>query len=516
MTTQAAAPSRGVGRPSRTETLASAGIVSLLGSAFAAGAAMLLTVMLGRGAGADTTGLFFQAVGLFTIATQVLKLGTNSGVIRQLSVDRAQGRRGYELRTALIAVVPVALIAIPLSVVFVLGADWIARVAAAPAEADSLARTIRILAPFTACAAILGVLQSVTRMVNSAAMFVLLQNILLPLSRLVTVLLALVAAWSVTGMLLAWVIPVPLWFLVTIGLLVKPLRRDRSVRTGPGHELRPDVVRFWQFTGPRGIGAALEVCLDWADILIVAALTSPREAGIYAVVTRVVRAGQVVDRAMRISVSPRISHHLSRGETAAARALHTRVARAMVLATWPFYLTLATMGTSVLGLFGPEFRAGAPVLALYSVVMMAAAAAGMLQSVLLMGGRSSWQVYVKALSLTICIVGNLLLVPVLGIAGAALTWAGVVVVDNAIAATLVHRGMGVGIEVRRVAPVMVLPLVVFGASGIATQSVLGSGVLTLIAHLGVVSAIYGILLWRFRQWLGIESVWRTVLVRGRR
>lgn len=197
-------------RKRRPESLAGAGLVSLLGSAFAAAAAMLLIVLLGRGAGADATGLFFQAVGLFTVATQVLKLGTNSGVIRQLSVDRARGRRGYELRTALIAAIPVAVVGIAMSVAFYFAAETIADIAASPGTADSLTVTIHLLAPFIACAALLGVLQSVTRMVNSAAMFVVLQNVLLPLSRLITVVLALLATWSITGIVLSWAAPLPL------------------------------------------------------------------------------------------------------------------------------------------------------------------------------------------------------------------------------------------------------------------------------------------------------------------
>lgn len=507
----------GSSRRVKSETLASAGLVSLIGSAFGAVCAMVLTVVVGRGAGASATGLFFQAIGLFTVATQVLKLGTNSGVIRQLSADRGEGRRGYELRTTLTAVLPVTVIGVVTSGIFFVGAEQIARLAAAPGQVASLADTVRVLAPFAACAAVLGVLQSVTRMLNSAAMFVMLQNILLPLARLSTVLFAVLATWSATGLLLAWAAPMPVFLIITVALLIRPLARDRRNRVLSGKAqalpVRTDVIRFWRFTAPRGVGAALEVALDWADILIVAALTDPRTAGIYAVVTRVVRSGQVVDRAMRIAVSPRISQHLALGDTAAARSLHTKVARAMILATWPFYLTLACMGSSVLAVFGEEFRAGSGVLTLYAVIMMGAAAAGMLQSVLLMGGRSSWQVYIKALALSISIGGNLLLVPRFQLVGAATTWACVVVVDTVIAAILVHRGMGVAIELRRVLPAAAFPLLTYGTAGVGLRLFTNGGPWTLLLYLVAVSAVYLLLLWRYRGVLGIEAVWRVVTPR---
>ena len=163
-------------------------------------------------------------------------------------------------------------------------------------------------------------------------------------------------------------------------------------------------------------------------------IASPAEAGVYAVVTRTVRAGQVVDRAMRLAVSPTISRLLARGESAATRALHTSVTRAMILMSWPFYLTLAIMGPAILGLFGPGFESGAVPLVILSGAMMVASSAGMLQSIILQGGNSSWQVANKSVVLAASVSLNLLLVPVLGIIGAAMTWAFVTLLDTAIAA----------------------------------------------------------------------------------
>ena len=73
----------------KSEGLAKSGLISLFGSAFAALAALLLTAIVGNTLGADGTGLFFQAMGIFTILTQVLRLGTNSGIVRYIAEQRA-------------------------------------------------------------------------------------------------------------------------------------------------------------------------------------------------------------------------------------------------------------------------------------------------------------------------------------------------------------------------------------------------------------------------------------------
>ena len=72
----------------RDERLAHSGLLSLTGSAASALSALVIAVIIGNALGAYGTGLFFQAVGFFTIASQVLRLGTNSSLVRTISDSR--------------------------------------------------------------------------------------------------------------------------------------------------------------------------------------------------------------------------------------------------------------------------------------------------------------------------------------------------------------------------------------------------------------------------------------------
>ncbi|MET0933504.1 MAG: polysaccharide biosynthesis C-terminal domain-containing protein [Mycetocola sp.] len=490
-----------------TERLAHNGAISLTGTAFAAIAALAVTALVGNSAGAYGTGQFFQALAVFTILSQLLRLGTNSGIVRQLAAQDAFQRHGEAWRTVVVAVIPVtAAAALVAAVVFVFS-HQLAVVLSVPGEEDSLAALLRNMAPFIACAAVLGVLQTVVRMVRGVTAFTVLQSVLTPLSRLVGVATAVVVTNSVSSILWGWMVPLPLWLLVTLGVLANPLRADWRRRRESTMSFREEARSFWGFSGARAVGSALETALEWADVLLVAAITSPTAAGIYAVATRTIRAGQVVDRSMRIAVSPAISGLLAQGKLAEARDLHTKVTRAMVLATWPFYLTLATLGSAVLSIFGPEFREGAVVLAILAGAMMVQSAAGMLQSVLLQGGRSSWQMYNKAAALTLNVGLNLLLVPIFGIVGAAVTWAVGVLAETSIAAWQVHRRMGVTLEPRRLVSAMGLALVVWGAGGLAIRSAFGDSLVVLVVGVALLGVVYAFVLWILRSRLGIRAVW---------
>lgn len=489
------------------ERLARSGSVSLTGSAFAAVGALVLAAIVGNSGGAYGAGLFFQAIAIFTIVSQVLRLGTNTAIVRQLAGQRVQGRKGEAWRTAIIALVPVTIAAAIAAVVLIVFSDALASLLTRPAETATLSELIRNMAPFIGCAAVLGVLQTLVRMIRGVTSFTVLQSLVTPLARLVAVSTAIVITSSVSQYFWGWMLPIPLVAIVTIGLLVRPLVADwRERRESPG-SLASEARTFWGFSAARAVGSALETTLEWADVLIVAALASPAEAGIYAIATRTIQAGQVVDRAMRIAVSPTISALLTQNDVTAARDLHTSVTRAMILATWPYYLMLATLGPAVLSVFGEEFRAGSTVLIILGLAMMIQSAAGMLQSVLLQGGRSSWQMYNKTIALSLNVGLNLLLVPVLGIVGAAITWATGIIVETIIAGWQVHRRMGVSLEPRRLITAMVLTVAVFGVGGLLARVTLGPGIGTLVLCAVVLVPLYVGALWLMRSRLGIITVW---------
>ena len=73
----------------------------------------------------------------------------------------------------------------------------------------------------------------------------------------------------------------------------------------------------------------------------------------------------------------------------------------------------------LVGLFGPGFTDGVPLLAVLGVGMAVRAAAGPVQSVLLLGGLSRAQLMNKVIALAVCLVGNLALTARWGVRRAA-------------------------------------------------------------------------------------------------
>jgi O-antigen/teichoic acid export membrane protein len=345
-------------RPFRSTLLAD-GAVSLSGAAFAAAAGLVLTALVGRGLGPTGAGLFFQMIGVFAILTQVLKLGADTGLIRTLSRARAQRRLADLNRTVALALSPVAVASTVVAGVVWILTPTIASLLTTPDYVAELSTMLRTLAPFVIAGSILAVALGGTRGMGALAPFVLVQNTGLPTARLALVAGFLTAGAGAPAVLGGWAAPLPVAMAVAVVILVRQLATVTRppASASPVTPTRTLAKDFWSFSASRAGAASLEITLEWVDVLIIAALRSPAEAGIYAVASRSMRAGQIAEQAVRVAVSPRIAESLSVGDEAQASKLFLAVTRCgdrngmAVLSP-----TYSCSEVSVLSVFGPWLR----------------------------------------------------------------------------------------------------------------------------------------------------------------
>ncbi len=419
-------------------TLLGAGLVSL--AAVGAGALLnlALAVAVGRGYGTGDTGVFFAAIGIFLVAGNGLKLGADTGVVRSVSRGTALGVTGDVKATLVVALVPVTLLATVTGGVVWAGAPWLL-------DTEEGTALLRSIAPFIPLFAVLSVLTAATRGLGGVGTFALLQNVLLPLTRLVGVVVAVVAGASIVVATWAWALGLPLLAVAAGWVLLRRVRAlpGSCVAPASGRSLADVGREFWSFALPRAGSAAIEVALEWLDVALVAVLAGPEAAGVYAIATRLVKVPLLVEHAMRIAVAPDVAAALARGQREAVARLVVRVTVVMVAVVWCYLIVLIAGGETALGLFGPGFTDGVPLLAVLGVGMAVRAAAGPVQSVLLLGGLSRAQLMNKVIALAACLVGNLALTTRWGALGAAVVWSIVVCLDTALAVWQVRGRMGI-------------------------------------------------------------------------
>lgn len=424
--------------------LARGSSLNLAGSFVAAVLNLVLPVIITRGLSPDEAGTFFLVTVLFTILINVGTIGADTGVLRLLprakALDNTAEIPGY-LRTAL--TLPV-LFSVAVSLVVLVFADPLADLITGDSvtQQDIFRKSLITLAPALPIAVAYIVCISASRGLSSVKPLVYVEKIGRTGAQTALVGLVQVLAPSVLLVVVAWVVPYLAALLVIALWLVRTVRRTLSSGARPGGESRPRRIlarEFWAFAGPRALSRVFSVALQRLDILIVGALRGPAEAAIYTAASRFLVMGLMFVQAIQQVMAPRISEFLAKDDVARARVMYQTATAWLTMISWPLYLFSAAFAPLLLSIFGPGFDQGASVVVILCLAMLVATICGPVDTVLLMGGRSSLSLMNTGAALAVNIALDLLLVPRYGLEGAAVAWTAGILVNNLVPLWQVHH-----------------------------------------------------------------------------
>jgi O-antigen/teichoic acid export membrane protein len=242
------------------------------------------------------------------------------------------------------------------------------------------------------------------------------------------------------------------------------------------------------------------------DIVLVGALRGPVDAALYTAATRFLAVGQAAGLAISMPAQAALGEVLARDDRAAANGLYRAATAWLVVVVWPFYLVMLFGAPLVLALFGPGYAVGVPVMVVLSLTMLVATACGMVDTVLTMAGRTTWSLYDMLAALGVQIAVDLLLIPRLGVLGAALGWAAAILVKNLAALVQIRFWAGLHPFDRGTLTACALAGGCFGAVPALFLAALGRSTGVLLAALAVGGVAYGAGLWRLRWVLRLDDL----------
>lgn len=494
--------------------LARSGAVSLAGAVFAAAGGFALTIVVGRLFGAHVAGLYYQAVAVFMILNGVALAGSDTGIVRSLSGHRAVGRHARAWSAMRWTLTPVLLWSLVVALVLAVSVEHV--VATFPTEdRPVVAAFLWVLVATLVVSAVGQAALNGTRALGSVMPFVWLYQVALPVTRLVAVALLWALDAPVEWLLFSYAVPLVLLDVVATTLLVRGLARAR--RTAAVEETVPapraELRELWGFNLPRGVASCLELAIVWADVIIVGVLLGPAAAGAWAAASRFVTTGTMAMEALRLQSAPAMAAAWARGDRRAYDEVYRLTTVWLVLVSWPLFLGLATWAPLALGLVGPEFAEAAPALAMMALGMLVYVALGNVNAALLMAGRSGITAGNTAVALGLNVVLNLLLVPQVGLVGAAIAWASCLALDSGLC-LLRGRRLGLRLPARQVVLAGTAALVAFGVPGLVIHVLAAPTFPLLVIHVLGGLAAYAALLHLLRRPLDLPDV-RTLVHRAR-
>ena len=200
--------------------------------------------------------------------------------------------------------------------------------------------------------------------------------------------------------------------------------------------------RVWAHNGPRAVAGGVQAVFQRLDIVLVATLAGPAEAACYTAATRFKVVGQLAAQGLAHAAQPRLVRALTGGDLRHAARLYQTTTLWLVAATWPLWIGYAALAPRLPAVLGADYRQGAHVAVVVAAAMMAASACGLADVVLTSAGHAAASLASTVAAVAVTVVLDLALIPSCGALGAALGWAGGVLVKNLMPLLRIHRAYG--------------------------------------------------------------------------
>lgn len=486
--------------------IAKSGAANLLGAGLSAVSSFLLVVLISRLWDPETAGLIFAVSSIFLIALALSEIGVDQGLVRFIAWNNARDtprNNKYLIRHSVCIALFVSVLVMALGLFF---AHPLARVLSGGGAETIAAQMIVVFALALPIAASYELTLAITRGLTHMKPTIVIERVVRPLLQVVLVLGAALLGSGAAGsgalaLAIAWVAPYTLALLCALVMLWRTMRKNPDTfGTGRPEAPREVATEFWRFTIPRGVARLAQVGLQRADIAVVTIVAGPAAAAMYTAVTRFLVLGQLATTALQQVSEPHLAKLLAKDNHKGAKLVTQQLTLWTVSLAWPIYLVFVILAERLLSaVFGTDFAVGADSLRILCVAMLFATSIGPLDMLLLMAGRSSLSLINTVTALAVDVVGCLLLVPVLGIVGAAIAWAAAIVVRNVMCFVQVRRTLGISPVSRHTAYMTGGIVVIFLAFPFLWFTLLPGTPLLDVAAIAISAAGYAAFLWWRRE-----------------
>lgn len=365
----------------------------------------IANILYARILGPHEYGLYAYVIAWQALAAVPASLGLGEYLLREASKAHETDERHRLLAWADRRTAPAALVA----AMALITLGWLAPLPTGAATLFTLAALLPLINNLA------GLRQSILR----ASGYILTSQWPSTLLAPTLMLLGILGWWLIERRLNAIVLMASMLAATTIGLLVsQQLQRRLITRKGDGrgilHDIRLSAALPFMWL------AALNLINSRIDLIMLGSIKGASDAGIYAVASRGAELVAFVLVAVNMVIAPRVARYHHQGDRALLQRLVSASARRGFLVTLPLAVGLITAGPWLLQtVFGAEYTRGALALSILSCAQLVNIATGSVGLILNMTGHERITARAIGFSAVLNFGLNMLLVPPLGLEGAA-------------------------------------------------------------------------------------------------
>jgi O-antigen/teichoic acid export membrane protein len=417
--------------------LVRAGSISFGGAVVGALCTFGLLVVVARGAGVASAGLFFQALALVSAGSIVVAMGSPLTVTQRVARGLARGTDVSS--TVWAALIVVGLAGCVAAVLLIAGGAAAASWMTSGAHHTELREQLMAMAPAVPLVAVCRACVTTSRGVGEFGPAAFYDAGGQPLLRLVLCSSALVLdapTWALGG---AVTVSAAVSTAAAARHMVASLDRA-NVRLGRPVWDRRVAADFWRFSLPRGLEDVFQATNVWLLVVLVGALASPAEATTYAAVSRFTLASTLLMQAITSAMGPRFTAAASLGEQDRMHALFGTASRWMIGLSVP--VCLRAFPGALLGIVSPDLPGGTVGLRVMAVAALVNVVTGPSSAAIVFAGRSTWNLWIAICACVAMLGVAVTLIPGSGANGASLAWAVAMTVQSILGYVVARHAFG--------------------------------------------------------------------------
>jgi O-antigen/teichoic acid export membrane protein len=334
---------------------------------------------------------------------------------------------------------------------------------------------------------------------------VIAQDISFPLIKLVVVIALAMTGLNAIKVMTAHAIGAVATCVMLLYFLHKLFPLNRPWRAG-----RRNVKELFVFSAPNYGSTLISLFGENIQTLLLGTLNTVTSVGIFAVAARVNLVGTMFSGAIRLAAEPIVSELYSKEEHRQLGHFYQSMTKWIFMSNVPLFLIILLFSKPILSVFGDDFTAGSVGLVILSFGNLVNA--GINSVIIMMTGNSWLNALNTIMTLAVNVTLSSLLIPSLGVIGAALAVTGTWSVLN-LARTLEIFILFRVLPYNKsfITPIVAGAVAAVAAFAMAQWVFAGSNLASTVLNIGCLMAVYAAMI----LVLGLSEEDRTVLVRLR-
>jgi len=394
-------------------------------------------IIVSRAEGARALAVVTLATQLAFIGGAATRFGMDMAAVRLVAIDVGKGERGRVRGVVRRAAMIAAVVSAVFAVLIFLGAGQLVRWFLHGGGSTTAFQAAALALPFVAlCQVYLGGSRGLKIMRHTLYAYWVGQ----PLAWMGLVIAGWIFEKARDGQLTVGFTVVAYalsWILATLAAWFFWKRETRAFGSAPPEPR--ELNELLKYGAPRAPAALLSQALFWTDYFVAARYVGKQELGVYAAAVRVAQALVLFLIAVNYMFSPFVADLHERGERDRLDGLYKALTRWTIAGTIPILLLMLVVPGPILLIFGGNFASGTTALRILLIGQLINVAVGSVGFILIMVGRTGWDLTVYAGSFLLDLIVAVALAPSLGTKGAAIAQAVTLAVSNATRLYLVWR-----------------------------------------------------------------------------